>query len=143
MGILFDRTFVNRFMYWLGEKIDNGQWEYVYLGYRRKYEARAGGLDWHPSASVFNGAGITDTGALFSYHANWEAPGRWSVEVLTKEHRLILRPLEELQVQNLGSVSVEKMEIADKLDKSYTPGFYRETESFLGREHGNPTPLAD
>lgn len=41
MGVLFDRLFVNRFMYWLGEKIDNGQWEYVYLGYRRKYETRA------------------------------------------------------------------------------------------------------
>jgi predicted dehydrogenase len=103
----------------------------------------SGGLDWHPSASIFSGAGVSDIGALFSYHANWEAPGRWGVEVLTGKHRFILRPLEELQVQNLGSVSVEKKEIDDGLDKSYKPGLYRETESFLASEHGHLKPLAE
>lgn len=33
----------------------------------------SGGTDWHPSASIFSGAGTTVNGALFSYHANWEA----------------------------------------------------------------------
>jgi predicted dehydrogenase len=102
-----------------------------------------GGLDWHPSASVFSGAGITDTGALFSYHANWAAPGRWGVEVLTRKHRLILRPLEELQVQNLGSVNIEKVELDDRLDKSFKPGLYRETESFLTGAYDHLKPLAD
>ena len=101
----------------------------------------SGGLDWHPSASVFSGAGITDTGALFSYHANWAAPGRWGVKVLTAKHRLILRPLEELQVQNLGSINIEKVELDDKLDKQYKPGLYRETESFLEGDCSNLKPL--
>lgn len=33
-----DRLFANKFTYWIGEKIDNGRWEYIYQGYRRKYE---------------------------------------------------------------------------------------------------------
>jgi predicted dehydrogenase len=103
----------------------------------------SGGLDWHPSASVFSGAGAADTRALFSYHADWEAPGRWGVEVLTRKHRLILRPLEELQIQNLGSVNIEKVELDDTLDKSFKPGLYRETESFLNGVYGNLKPLHD
>jgi predicted dehydrogenase len=101
------------------------------------------GLDWHPSASIFSGAGVSENNALFSYHANWEAPGRWGVEVLTRKHRLILRPLEELQVQNLRSVDVEKVELDDRLDKSFKPGLYRETESFLTGTYDNLKPLAD
>lgn len=103
----------------------------------------SGGLDWHPSASIFSGAGVSENNALFSYHANWEAPGRWGVEVLTRKHRLILRPLEELQVQNLRSVDVEKVELDNRLDKSFKPGLYRETESFLTGTYDNLKPLAD
>lgn len=102
----------------------------------------AGRMDWHPSASIFSGAGVTDTGALFSYHANWAAPGRWGVEILTTKHRLILRPLEELQVQNLESINIEKVELDDKLDKAYKPGLYREVESFLKCVYDNLKPLA-
>ena len=102
----------------------------------------AGRMDWHPSASVFSGAGVTDTGALFSYHANWAAPGRWGVEVLTTKHRLILRPLEELQVQNLESIAIEKVELDDRLDKAYKQGLYREVESFLKGVYDNLKPLA-
>ena len=54
-----------------------------------------GSLDWHSSASVFSGAGISTKNALFSYQADWGSAGRWSVEILTKENRLILRPMEK------------------------------------------------
>jgi len=47
----------------------------------------AGGLNWHPSASIFAGAGVSESGALFSYQANWESAGRWSVEIMTRKHR--------------------------------------------------------
>jgi predicted dehydrogenase len=103
----------------------------------------SGGLDWHPSASIFSGSGISDSGALFSYCANWEAPGRWGVEVLTRKHRLILRPLEALQVQDLGSLEVRKVVLDDELDRSYKPGLYRETESFLTGASDDLKPLVD
>lgn len=98
----------------------------------------AGGLEWHPKASVFTGAGITENGALFSYHANWEAPGRWGVEVLTKKHRLILRPLEKLQLQNIGSINIEVVDLEDELDKKFKPGLYCLTKSFI--ENSLPSP---
>ena len=92
-----------------------------------------GSLDWHPSASRFAGAGITNKGALFSYLADWEAPGRWGIEILTRKHRLIFRPMEQLQVTELGSVKVNQIMIDDRLDQAYRPGLYRQTEAFLNK----------
>ena len=90
-----------------------------------------GGLSWHPVASIFCGAGVTERGSLFSYHANWEAPGRWGVEVLTKKHRLILRPLEDLYIQKIGSLISEKVIFNDSLDHKFKPGLYKQVEAFF------------
>lgn len=98
----------------------------------------AGSLDWYPIASSFAGAGLTEEGVPFSYHADWESAGRWSVEILTKKRKLILCPLEELKVQQRGSLTVETVEINDTLDTNYKPGLYRQTEAFLS---GSPSPL--
>lgn len=92
----------------------------------------AGGLEWHPTASVFVGSGVTDSGALFAYHANWTAPGRWGVELLTRQNRYILRPMEELQVTRLGSNSVEPVEIEDEIDHRFKPGLHEQVVAFLG-----------
>jgi predicted dehydrogenase len=100
----------------------------------------AGGLPWHPQASAFAGAGRSTSGALFSYQANWEAPGRWGLEVLTRASRLIFRPMEKLQVQKIGSVAVNPVEIDDSLDQKFKPGLYRQVEAFLdARAPGLPT----
>jgi predicted dehydrogenase len=96
-----------------------------------------GGLGWHPAASIFAGAGRSETGALFSYQANWEAPGRWGVEILTKKHKLIFRPLEKLQIQKIGSVAVEFVDIDDKADRDYKPGLFKQTECFISDQHEN------
>ena len=91
----------------------------------------SGGLSWHPTASAFAGAGRTSEGALFSYQANWAAPGRWGVEILTRRHRLVFRPMEQLHVQEIGSVAVSRLEIDDRLDQEFKPGLFRQVESFL------------
>lgn len=97
----------------------------------------SGGLDWHPSASAYAGAGISETGAVFSYQANWSAPGRWSVELLTMARRFVLRPLETLQVQQIGSLSLQPVVIDDSLDCDFKPGLFLQTRSFLeGRYEG-------
>jgi predicted dehydrogenase len=88
-------------------------------------------LDWHPAGAVFVGSGTSDRGVAFTYHSNWIAPGRWSVEVLTRKNKYILRPMEELRVQPLGKLEGEKVEIDDTLDKKFKPGLYHQTESFL------------
>lgn len=97
----------------------------------------AGRLDWHPAASIFTGAGKSETGALFSYHANWEAPGRWGVEVLTRRHRLIFRPLEKLQIQKIGSIAVEFLDVDDNLDIDYKPGLFKQTQAFINGDTQN------
>lgn len=92
----------------------------------------SGSLSWHPSASNFSGSGISEKNALFNYQANWESAGRWSVEILTKEHRLIFRPMEKLQVQKRGAVSQIFDESIDySLDEKYKPGLYLQTKKFL------------
>ena len=95
-----------------------------------------GSLEWHPAASRFCGSGVTDHGVLFSYLSDWEAPGRWGLEVLTRKRRFILRPMEKLQVTMLGSVKTEPVKIDDQLDRDFKPGLYRQTAAFLAREGG-------
>ncbi|OFX23721.1 MAG: myo-inositol 2-dehydrogenase [Bacteroidetes bacterium GWA2_31_9b] len=95
----------------------------------------AGGLSWHPSASMFTGAGVSDRGALFSYNANWNAPGRWAVEILTANHRLYLKPMEKLQIQKKGSVVVEDVQIDNKLDTDFKPGLYRMVNEFCQKNN--------
>lgn len=107
-----------------------------YLGGRpvEMHSLISGSLDWHPTSAVFAGAGRTDSGVLFSYNANWMSPGRWGVEFLTANYRLILRPLEQLQIVRKGSVVVESVEIDDHLDKVFKPGLYEQTFRFLSEE---------
>lgn len=93
----------------------------------------AGELSWH-KPSIFAGAGITDKGALFNYSANWNAPGRWGVEVLTTKRRLFLRPMEKLQIQLLGSVAINLIDIDDSVDQEYKPGFLLQTKAFLSED---------
>lgn len=105
-------------------------------GFPKDWRAwQSGSLDWHAASARFCGSGVTEYGALFSYHADWEAPGRWGVEVLTRKRRFIFRPMEQLQVTKLGSVNVEKVEINDSLDKVYKPGLFEQTKAFLARDN--------
>ena len=85
--------------------------------------------------TIFSGAGISANGALFSYQANWLAPGRWGVEIMTRNRRLIFRPLEKLQVQQMQSTKVDFVDVDYALDTNYKPGLYLETVAFL--EHND------
>ncbi len=89
-----------------------------------------GQLSWHKPAR-YCGSGRTICGALFSYVADWQCPGRWGLEIMTSKRRLILRPLEKLQIQKLGTTSVFFDEIDDQVDITYKPGLYRQVEAFF------------
>lgn len=104
-------------------------------GFPKDWHAwHSGTLDWHPAAARFCGSGVTDQGVLFSYQADWEAPGRWGVEVLTRKRRFIFRPMEQLHVVQLGSVKVDSVELNDQLDKEFKPGLYAQTKAFLDKQ---------
>lgn len=91
-------------------------------------------ISWHPSSAIFSGAGITEKGSLFSYKANWLAPGRWGVELLTPKHRFIFCPMESLKIQNINSVKIEDVTIDNELDTKYKSGFFLQTKAFLENE---------
>jgi len=97
----------------------------------------SGSVAWHPSAAAFSGCGTTTTGALFSYHANWDGPGRWGVEVVTRNHRLIFRPLEQLQIQDQKTITIAAAEIDYSEDLEYKPGFYQQVKEFLSHNTNN------
>lgn len=94
-----------------------------------------GNAFWTKEKMQFAGAGITQTGALFDYCANWDAPGRWNIELLTKKHRLIFRPMERLQIQEVKSVKINLDNSVDyTLDTEYKPGLYKEVAAFLAMD---------
>lgn len=101
-------------------------------GWPKKITAiKTGRLKWHPDGSIFVGIGVSDKKALFSYHANWESAGRWSIEIMTPKNKLIFRPLEKLQIQKYGSMAIEDFTLDDKIDIEFKPGLYRQVETFF------------
>lgn len=101
------------------------------------YTMHKGALDWHPCSSIFTGSGISELGTLFSYHANWESPGRWNIEIMTRLHKLVFKPMEILQIQDIGSVILKPVEIDDEIDKQFKPGFYLQLKAFLAEDYQN------
>lgn len=91
----------------------------------------SGHLDWHPAGSRFAGSGVTDRGVLFSYLSDWEAPGRWGVELRTTERKLMLRPLESLLEMVRGSLEYSPVAIDDGEDQVAKPGLLSMTRAFL------------
>ena len=91
--------------------------------------SQPGSIDWHEK-SVFCGAGITKKGALFSYNANWESAGRWSIELMTSKQRLYLRPMEKLFAQKLGTLHLEEVEIDYSNEIEFKPGLLLQVKAF-------------
>ena len=93
------------------------------------YYTHKDSMKWHPSSAVFAGAGITEKKIIFSYHSNWRSPGRWGLELFTKKHKIIFRPLEKIFVINKHSS--KNISPKNNLDKRFKPGIYLQTKSFL------------
>lgn len=91
----------------------------------------AGSLPWHPAAAVFAGHGRTRSGALFTWHADWNSAGRWGLDVRTPKRRLLFQPVEKLQVQDKSGFALLEAPIDDRLDRDFKPGVYRQLEAFL------------
>ena len=51
--------------------------------------------------------------------------------------------MEQLQIQNIGSVTITPVEIDDHLDKEFKPGFYLETKAFVENCTSNLCPIME
>lgn len=96
--------------------------------------AVTGAVSWHPNGAVFAGHARNAAGALMSWHANWLAPGRWGLEVMTAQHRLILQPLERLRVQDHAGFDEVEVALDDVDDRDFKPGLMKEVRAFLSGE---------
>jgi len=96
---------------------------------KKFYYLNKDSIKWHPSSAIFAGAGITSKKIIFSYHSNWRSQGRWGIELFTKKHKIVFRPLEEVYTVNKNIPNYIKFK--NNLDKKYKPGIYRQTKSFL------------
>lgn len=97
--------------------------------------AKTGKLQWHPTTN-FAGAGVTEKGVLFSYLSNWESAGRWSIELLTEQRRIYLKPLEDIFIQPKGTVRLDAHEFDKSADLQFKPGLKLQVESFLSDQAG-------
>jgi len=97
----------------------------------------SGSLSWHESSAIFAGHGLTEKGAIFSYHSNWNGPGRWMIELITKNHKLIFQPMESLKKMKIGSMVVEEVSPIDNLDQLYKPGLFRQVDAFINGDLNN------
>jgi len=97
----------------------------------------SGSTGWHEPA-IFVGHGEAVTGALFSYHADWNAAPRWMVEICTSGHTYMFQPLEGLRVRTKEGFAILDIDCPGAEDDTmFKPGLKRQVEAFLLKE---PTP---
>lgn len=97
---------------------------------------------WH-SPTSFSGAGRCGNNVLFTYQANWDGPGRWGVEFITSQRRIILRPLEEVHVVLRNQVAVQKVDLGTDVDTRFKPGLFRQVEAFLDNDRSLACTIRD
>lgn len=105
-----------------------------YLGGKPKWmdsKHYGNAVDWHPAGSIFTGMGESINGSPFTYHANWGSPGRWNIEIMTPERRLLFSPMERLHQQLKGSFKIELVDLDYSLDIDYKPGFHQQVLTWI------------
>ena len=101
---------------------------------------RTGSLEWHPTGSAFTGSGVTSKKVLFSYQADWESKGRWSIDLHTKESIYRLCPLEKLFRKTTATSDFIEIPVKAFSDTS-KPGFLEETAASLSDHLRQIIPL--
>ncbi len=87
-------------------------------------------LEWHEGNSLYVGAGISERNVPFSFHSNWNSSGRWNIEIMTKEIKIILCPTEDLKIVRKNSIKIEEFK-REKVDIDFKPGLYNQVKDIL------------
>lgn len=106
----------------------------------KAYCTGQGNLQWHSGGNTLVGAGLSAQGIPFSYHADWGAPDRWSVECCTRAAAYRLCPLEELRRKTTPLADWELVPLG-VLDSSVKMGFAEELAALLKPAWRNRIPL--
>jgi len=76
-----------------------------------------------------------DTGDLGIYEAVWNAPGPWSVNIITKDKRVEMSPLEKVYIQDYGSRVKKELEV-DQWDTQFKPGLRLQAQILINSLNG-------
>ena len=101
---------------------------------------QAGSLPWHPTGAAFVGSGISDQGIPFACHADWTSPGRWALEVQTRQAAYRCCPLEKLERKTSPLGAWEEVEVT-MFAPEIKPGFIEQAAAMLNDEIGALLPL--
>lgn len=88
-----------------------------------------GKKSWHPSSSIFFGYGQSKNGVIITYSSNWDSPGRWGIEFMTKNYKIILKPLEYVKILK-HKEQIIQLKSKDKKEFEFKPGFYSMIDKF-------------
>jgi predicted dehydrogenase len=94
-------------------------------------------VEWNSSNPFYILAKLEyDSGDIGIYEAIWNAPSPWSVNIITKEKRFEMSPLEKISTQNYGSRS--KIELAiDEWDIKFKPGLRLQAQILINSLNKN------
>jgi len=104
--------------------------------------SKTGTLKWHTKTN-FSGAGITENNVLFSYMSNWESSGRWGIELLTKNRRIYLKPLEGISITPKGVITTTEHTFNVTEDEKFKPGLFLQTKAFISGNSENLISLKE
>ena len=66
------------------------------------------------------------------YHCNWNAPGPWSVDIIQKDQRIEMKPLENLVQEKLKKGKRIRVNFTNsKIDIKFKPGLFYQVGEFL------------
>lgn len=82
-----------------------------------------------------------NSGDIGLYQCTWNGPGPWSLSITNSKHRLEMRPLETLKVQNKGERQMKEIPI-DAIDLTYKPGLYYQALQILNHFKEKQVSLA-
>lgn len=101
---------------------------------------RSGGQAWHPSGDIFVGAGVSNRGIPFAYHADWGSTSCWSIEVHTEISSYRLCPLERVGRRQAPTAEWEDVPVATfALDVK--PGYAEQVAAMLNPRIRAMVPL--
>ena len=100
-------------------------------------------LNWHSTSSIFFGTGILENDIPFSYKSDWNGPGRWAIEIVTKKEKYILSPLEKVQELGLDDFIIRQPNIDYEDDLKYKPGLKKMIFAFIKNDFAEFNSLED
>jgi len=106
------------------------------------YHGETGAVAWHPDPVVFFGYGKAGTTPVV-YGTSWISPGRWAIEVMTREGRYRLAPMEKLAVLRHGTLEWKEIPLDNQVDLDFKPGLAGVVGEFLVPPGGGEALLPD